>query len=195
MHTSKHVILNTTLLLTLLSTFLLEGCAPVVVGAAATGGSVAIDRRTAGTYVDDQSIELKAEKMIDDALGEKIHVNVISYNLHALITGEAYDQASKDKAESIVKGIANVKMVTNELIVGPKSDLSSRSQDAFITSKVKANLINEASVSANDIKVYTERSIVYLMGLVTKKEAAVAVEVARSTTDVEKVVKVFEYID
>lgn len=195
MHTSKHVILNTTLLLTLLSTSLLEGCAPVVVGAAATGGSVAIDRRTAGTYVDDQSIELKAEKMIDDALGEKIHVNVISYNLHALITGEAYDQASKDKAESIVKGIANVKMVTNELIVGPKSDLSSRSQDAFITSKVKANLINEASVSANDIKVYTERSIVYLMGLVTKKEAAVAVEVARSTTDVEKVVKVFEYID
>lgn len=195
MHTSKQVILHSTLIFTLLGTTFLEGCAPVVVGAAATGGSVAIDRRTAGTYVDDQSIELKAEKMIDDALGEKIHVNVISYNLHALITGEAYDQASKDKAESIVKGIANVKMVTNELIVGPKSDLSSRSQDAFITSKVKANLINEASVSANDIKVYTERSIVYLMGLVTKKEAAVAVEVARSTTDVEKVVKVFEYID
>lgn len=195
MHISKQVILRSTLIFTLIGATLLEGCAPVVVGAAATGGSVAADRRTAGTYVDDQSIELKAEKMIDDALGEKIHVNVVSYNLHALITGEAYDQASKDKAESIVKGIANVKMVTNELIVGPKSDLSSRSQDAFITSKVKANLINEASVSANDIKVYTERSIVYLMGLVTKKEAAVAVEVARSTTDVEKVVKVFEYID
>lgn len=190
-----HVSFKHTLIATLLGTLLLQGCAPVVVGAAATGGSVAVDRRTAGTYVDDQSIELKAEKMIDDALGEKIHVNVVSYNLHVLMTGEAFDQASKNKAESILKGLANVKGITNELIVGPKSDLASRSQDAFITSKVKANLINDANISANDIKVFTERSVVYLMGLVSKKEAALAVEIARSTTDVEKVVKVFEYTD
>ncbi len=173
----------------------LSACVPLVVGGAAAGGSVAIDRRTAGTYVEDQNIELKSEKAIADQLGDKVHANVVSYNFVALLTGEAYDEASKAKAESIVKSTINVKTVINEMIVGPKSDLSSRSNDAFITSKVKANMVNDARLSANDIKVFTERSVVYLMGIVSHKEAEYAVEIARSTTDVEKVVKVFEYLD
>ena len=173
----------------------LAGCFAAVVGGAAAGGVMAADRRTSGIYIEDQGIELKAVNQINSELGENIHVNVTSFNRNVLITGEAFNEASKKRAEEIVKSIENVKNVTNELAIGPRSSLSSRSNDTYITSKVKGRLATENRFPANYVKVVTERSVVYLMGLVTQQEAADAVEIASGTSDVEKVVKVFEYMD
>lgn len=186
------------LLITLIAAALLAGnlagCVPVVAGGAAAGGLMAADRRTSGAYVEDQEIEIKGEKRISDKLGDKIHVNVTSFNRNVLITGEAIDEASKQTAEGIVKEIENVRSVTNELIIGGASSLSARSNDSYITSKVKARMLSENRFPANYVKVVTEDSTVYLMGMVTRKEAEDAVEIARGTEGVQKVVKVFEYV-
>lgn len=172
----------------------LSGCVPVVAGGAAAGGLMAADRRTSGAYIDDQAIEIKATRQINDQLGTRIHADVTSYNRNVLVTGEAYDEAAKQTAENIVKGIENVRSVTNELVVGPQSSMSSRSNDAYLTSKVKARMVSENKFPANYVKVVTENSVVYLMGMVTRKEADDAVEIARNTEGVDKVVKVFEYV-
>lgn len=172
----------------------LTGCVPVVAGGAAAGGLMAADRRTSGAYVEDEAIELKAEKQISDKLENRIHANVTSYNRNVLITGEAYDESAKQTAEGIVKGIENVRSVTDEVIIGPASALSSRSNDAYLTSKVKARMVSENKFPANYIKVVTEDSTVYLMGMVTRQEAEDAVDIARNTEGVTKVVKVFEYV-
>ena len=173
----------------------LTACFPVVVGGAAAGGLMAADRRTAGAYVDDEAIEIKAERNIDDELGDKIHVNVTSYNRNVLITGEAIDEATKAKAESIAKSVANVRGVTNELAIAAASSRMERNNDAYITTKVKARMLTEHRFPVNYVKVVTEDSVVYLMGIVTHKEADDAVEIARGTDGVQKVVKVFEYLD
>lgn len=173
----------------------LTACLPAVVGGAAAGGVMAADRRTSGIYIEDQGIEIKAEKNIKDQLGDKIHVNVTSYNRNVLITGEADDEATKAKAEAIVKAVDNVKHVTNELAIDMKSTISNRNNDAYVTSKVKARMLKEGRFPANYVKVVTESSVVYLMGLVTKQEAEDAVEIASGTDGVYRVVKVFEYID
>ena len=173
----------------------LTACLPAVVGGAAAGGVMAADRRTSGIYIEDQGIEIKAEKNIKDQLGDKIHVNVTSYNRNVLITGEADDEATKAKAEAIVKAVDNVKHVTNELAIDMKSTISNRNNDAYVTSKVKARMLKEGRFPANYVKVVTESSVVYLMGLVTKQEAQDAVEIASGTDGVYRVVKVFEYID
>jgi osmotically-inducible protein OsmY len=173
----------------------LTACFPVVVGGAAAGGLMAADRRTAGAYVDDEAIEIKAERNIDEELGDKIHVNVTSYNRNVLITGEAIDEATKAKAESIAKSVANVRGVTNELAISAASSRMERNNDAYITTKVKARMLTEHRFPVNYVKVVTEDSVVYLMGIVTHKEADDAVEIARGTDGVQKVVKVFEYLD
>lgn len=173
----------------------LAACVPVVVGGAAAGGVMAADRRTSGTYIEDQGIEIKAEKAISDQLGDNVHANVTSFNRNVLITGEAFNEDSKAKAESIAKTIENVRSITNELVVAPSSSMSGRSNDAYITSKVKANMVSENRFPANYVKVVTENSVVFLMGLVTHQEADDAVEIARGISGVEKVVKVFEYMD
>jgi osmotically-inducible protein OsmY len=186
------------LILTLVTAALLAGnlsaCAPIVVGAAAEGGLMAADRRTSGAFVEDEAIEWKGLKQIGDALGDKIHVNVTSYNRNILLTGEAIDEASKQKAESLVKGIENVRSVTNELILAGASSMTSRSNDSYLTSKVKTRMLTENKFPVNYIKVVTENSTIYLMGMVTRKEAEDAVEIARGTEGVQKVVKVFEYV-
>lgn len=172
----------------------LSACAPVVVGAAAEGGAMAADRRTSGAFVEDEAIEWKGLKQINDALGDKIHVNITSYNRNVLLTGEAIDEASKQKAEGIVKAIENVRTVTNELVIAGVSSLTSRSNDSYLTSKVKTRMLTENKFPVNYVKVVTENSTVYLMGMVTRKEAEDAVEIARGTDGVQKVVKVFEYV-
>lgn len=172
----------------------LSACAPVVVGAAAEGGAMAADRRTSGAFVEDEAIEWKGLKQINDALGDKIHVNITSYNRNVLLTGEAIDEASKHKAEGIVKAIENVRTVTNELVIAGVSSLTSRSNDSYLTSKVKTRMLTENKFPVNYVKVVTENSTVYLMGMVTRKEAEDAVEIARGTDGVQKVVKVFEYV-
>jgi osmotically-inducible protein OsmY len=172
----------------------LTGCVAVVAGGAAAGGAMAADRRSSGTYVDDEGIEWKTLTEINNALGDKIHVNVTSYNRNVLLTGEAFDEAAKIKAESIAKDVQNVRNVTNELAVAPATSLTSRSNDSYLTSLVKSEMVKENRFPANYVKVVTENSVVYLMGMVTRKEAEDAVEIARSTDGVRKVVKVFEYV-
>ena len=172
----------------------ITACVPIIVGGAAATGAMAADRRTSGFYVEDQGIELKAIKKMETNLGENAHVNVTSYNRNVLLTGEVPVAESKTKAESLVKEIANVRSITNEITVGPKSTIGSRSNDSFITSKIKARFVKENKFPANYVKVVTENGVVYLLGIVTNQEAADAVEITRSTEGVNKVVKVFEYV-
>jgi osmotically-inducible protein OsmY len=194
MHAFTKTSLSTFILAAALSTQL-TACVPMIVGGAAVGGSMAADRRTSGTYIEDQAIELKASKAIADSLKEKVHANITSFNRQVLITGEVSDDANKKKAESLVKPIENVASIKNYLEIAKNSSLSVRTNDAYITSKVKANFLKENKFSANYVKVVTESGTVYLLGLVTLKEADDAVEIARSIGGVKTVVKVFEYID
>ena len=194
MRSIKQLLITQLLMAAVIATQL-TACFPVVVGGAAAGGLMAADRRTAGAYVDDEAIEIKAERNIDEELGDKIHVNVTSYNRNVLITGEAIDEATKAKAESIAKSVANVRGVTNELVISAASPRMERNNDAYITTKVKARMLTEHRFPVNYVKVVTEDSVVYLMGIVTHKEADDAVEIARGTDGVQKVVKVFEYLD
>lgn len=172
----------------------LAGCVTAAVGGAAAGGAMATDRRTAGAYVEDENIELKAFKKMETNLGEESHVNVTSINGNVLLTGEVPNAELKAKAETLAKSITHVKNITNEIVIGMKSSISDRANDTLITSKVKANLVTEKDFPSNAVKVVTEASTVYLMGVVTQKEANLAAEIARNTDGVKKVVKVFEYM-
>jgi osmotically-inducible protein OsmY len=171
-----------------------SACLPVVIGGAAAGGAMMADRRTSGIYVEDQNIELKANKAVHDALGEQSHVNITSFKGNVLITGEVPDEASKIKAGNVVLAIENVKSITNELAIGPKTSINSRANDSYLTSKVKAQFVTENRFQANHVKVVTENSVVYLMGYVTQKEADDAAAIASNTSGVTSVIKVFEYI-
>ena len=173
----------------------LTACVPVVAGGAAAGGLMAADRRSSGAYIEDQEIELKASKAIDERLKTSVHANVTSYNRHVLITGEVSNDANKAKAESLVRPIQNVNSINNQLVIGPNTSIGSRSNDAYITSKVKTNFITANKFSANYVKVVTENGTVFLLGLLTHKEGEDATEIARSISGVKKVVKDFEYID
>jgi osmotically-inducible protein OsmY len=175
---------------------LLNGCTAMVIGGAAAGGvMVAEDRRTVGTITEDEGIELKASNRIGERFKEAVHINVTSYNRMVLLTGEVPDAATKAEVERIVRGVENVRGVYNELAIAGVSSYAVRSNDAIITSKVKANFIDAGKFNALHVKVVTENSIVYLMGLVTKKEAEEATQIARTTSGVQKVVRIFEYID
>jgi osmotically-inducible protein OsmY len=183
------------LLLASAMTAALSGCVPVVAGGAAVGGSAAADRRTSGAYVEDESIEWKTSGRIKDQLGDKIHLNVTSFNRNVLLTGEALNDATKAKAENLARTVENVRNVTNELQISGPSSLASRSNDAYLTTKVKGAFFTENRFSPIYVKVVTENSVVYLLGMVTHKEADDAVEIARGIEGVSKVVKVFEYIE
>lgn len=173
----------------------LEGCVPVFAGAAVGAGAlIAEDRRSSGTYIDDQGIELKAGNRIGEKY-QDLHVNVTSFNRVVLLTGEAPNAEAKADVGRIVLGVPGVRLVQNELAIGPASSLSARSNDTYITSKVKSRFIEQSKFQVNHVKVVTEAGIVYLMGLVKKKEGADAAEIAATTGSVSRVVQVFEYID
>ena len=173
----------------------LTACAPLLIGGAMVGGSmVAIDRRTSGTQLEDQAIELKSGKRIGDAVGDRAHVNVTSYSRQVLLTGEAPSEADKASIEQAVARIENVRSVINELAIGAASSIGTRSNDTLLTSKVKASMVDAKDVQANAYKVVTERGIVYLMGRVTEREAGRAADIARGVSGVQKVVKVFDVV-
>lgn len=175
---------------------LLHGCTAALVGGAAYTGVVMVqDRRTVGTITEDEGIELKASNRIGNRFKDGIHINVTSYNRIVLITGEVPDAATKTEVERITRGVENVRGVFNELAVAGESSYTVRTNDSVITSKVKARFVDVGKFSALHVKVVTENSIVYLMGLVKKREATDATEIARTTSGVQKVVRVFEYID
>lgn len=172
----------------------LTGCIPLVAaGAVGTGVLIADDRRTSGTYVDDEGIELKTGSRIGERYRDRTHVNVTSYNKVVLLTGEVASEDARLEIGRIAKGVEGVRYVVNELAVGPASSLSSRSSDTYITSHVKARFIDARRFQVNHVKVVTENRVVYLMGLVSQNEAEAAAAIAARTGDVRKVVQVFEF--
>jgi osmotically-inducible protein OsmY len=183
-------------LMLLASAPLIHGCAAIALGgAAATAGYVVgEDRRTVGTIAEDQAIESKAGGRITDKY-PNAHVNVTSYNRMALLTGEVPTAEAKTEIERIARAVENVKGVYNELRVGPPSPLSQRTNDSYITSKVKARFLDAQRFNPVYVKVVTEAGTTFLMGIVNRKEAEDATELARTTSGVQKVVRVFEYID
>ena len=172
----------------------LTACFPLAVGGVVGGALMATDRRTSGTQIEDQAIELKSLNRIKEAIGDRGSISTTSYNRLVLVTGEVQTEADKAAVEQAISRIENVRSLVNELGVMGSSSLTSRSNDAVLTSKVKANLIDARDLSANSFKVVTERATVYLMGRVTEREAARATEIARGVGGVQKVVRVFEVI-
>ena len=172
----------------------LSACAPLIIGGAVIGGVMAVDRRTAGTQVEDEGIELRAINRISAALGDRAHVNVTSYNRQALLTGEVASAQDRQTVDQIMLSVENVRSVVNDLAVMPTTSLSQRSNDTFITGKVRASLVDAQDISANSFKVLTERTIVYLMGRVSQREAQRATDIARGVSGVTKVVRVFEIV-
>ncbi|MEP7061183.1 MAG: BON domain-containing protein [Betaproteobacteria bacterium] len=176
------------------ATLVLSACAPIVVAGAAAGAALVVaDRRSAGAQVDDQAIESKAGANANSQWGDRIHLNVTSFNGIVLLTGEAPDAATREAIGNMVRAIDRVRSVQNEMVVAPITPLSSRTNDSYITSKVKTRFIEENRFPANRVKVVTERQVVYLMGIVTRQEADDAARITATTTDVVRVVKVFEY--
>jgi len=173
---------------------LLNGCAAVAVGGAATGAVMADDRRTVGTITEDQGIEIKASNRIDGKFGNA-HISATSYNRMLLLTGEVSDAAAKSEIEKIARAVENVRGVYNEIQIAGNSSLSARANDAYLTSKVKARFLDAQKFDVVHVKVVTEANTVYLMGLVTRQEATDATEIARTTSGVQRVVRVFEYLD
>jgi len=185
------VVYSAALLASLVS---LSACAPLIVGGAVMTGVVASDRRTTGTLVEDESIEIKVASAVRKEMGDRIHLNVTSFNRQVLLSGEVRTAADKERAEKLAQSQENVNSVVNDLAVMPVSSLTQRSKDTVITGQVKAAFVDAKDMQVNAIKVVTERGIVYLMGRVTSREAKRATDIARSIGGVTKVVRVFEEI-
>lgn len=173
----------------------LGGCAPLVLGSAAVGGVlVASDRRTSGTQLEDEGIELRAASRLREQLGDRGHINVTSFNRQALLTGEVPSEADKARAEQVVSKVDNVRSVVNELAVLGNSTLTQRSSDTLVSGRVKAALVDAKDLTVHAFKVVTERGTVYLLGRVTQREATRATEVVRGVQGVQRLVRVLEII-
>jgi osmotically-inducible protein OsmY len=175
---------------------LIHGCAAVVVGGAATAAVIVDDRRKTTVVVEDQEIELRALDRLRGAFpGKAVSVSTTSFNHQVLIVGQAPDEATRAKVGEIIGAIPKVSTVYNETTLSSVTSMASETNDATITTKVKARLVENGKVSSNHVKVVTESGVVYLMGLVTKDEGEAAGQVAASTAGVTRVIKLFEYID
>lgn len=194
---SSSVRLITLMLVILSQTAALGGCAAAVGAGAAAGAAAFYDRRTTGTLIDDELIELRSINALrqNSKLWDQSHINVTSFNNIVLLTGETPDESLRQRAAEAVGGLEKVRKVHNEIVVAAPSSMISRSSDTWITGKVKTLLLNARKLDAARVKVVTENGIVYLMGLVTRFEADAATDVIRQVRGVQRVVKVFEYID
>ncbi|MBU3710567.1 MAG: BON domain-containing protein [Limnohabitans sp.] len=172
----------------------LGACAPLMVGGFVGSAMVATDRRTSGTQLEDEGIELRSANRIREMVGDRVHVNVTSYNRQVLLTGEVPNDRDRQYLAKLVSEVDNVRSVVNELAVMPASSLGDRSTDALITGKIKASMLDSKDIFASAYKVVTERGNVYLMGRVTQREANRATDIARTVGGVKKVVRVFEVI-
>lgn len=183
----------------LLLSLLLQGCAPLVVGGAATGAAVVHDRRSAGTVLDDQTVEINALARLlrDDQLRTQTHINTTCYNGMLVLTGEAPTEALRQRAVSLLSSIPNVKRVQNEIILAAPSSLMSRSSDSLIASKAKVALfdVKLEGFDPTRVNIIAENGVVFLLGLLRHHEADAVVEVVRRVGGVQRVVKLFEYID
>jgi osmotically-inducible protein OsmY len=176
---------------------LAQACAPVIVAGGATAAVAATDRRSVGTQLDDQNIELTARRRVnhDDRLAAGVHVNFTCFNGTLLLTGETASAGQRDIVVSLVERLQGVKRVVNEIAVAEPTTLSSRSNDSWITSQVKTKLLADEKIPGRRVKVVTENGTVYLMGLVTQPEGELAAEAARTVGGIKRVVKLFEYTD
>ena len=189
----KHPMLHKFVLVSCLAASL-SACAPMMVGGALMGSLVATDRRTSGAQLEDEGIELRAASRIRESLGDRVHVNVTSYNRQVLITGEAPNAQDRALVEQITAKVENVRSTVNELAVLGNTTLTQRSSDVLVTTRVRAGLVDARDLFANAFKVVTERGTTYLMGRVTQREADRATEVVRTTQGVQKVVRLLEII-
>ena len=173
----------------------LSACVPLVVGGAAVGGAmVATDRRTSGAQLEDEGIELRANNRLSENFGDRAHVNITSYNRQVLLTGEVPTAQDQQRIAEMISKVENVRSVVNEVAVLGTSTLAGRSNDSYITGKVKATLVDAKNIQANSVKVVTERGVVYLMGRVTQREATHISDLVRGVSGVQKVVRVFEIL-
>ncbi len=175
----------------------LSACAPVLMGGAMVGtATLSADRRTLGAQTEDASIELKGANRISTLFGNEVHVSVNSYNGKVLLTGEVQDQATKARVEQLIKEVENIRSVVNEIQISAfLASLSARSSDALLTTKVKSRLFGTPDIYSSSFKVVTENGVVYLMGRVSQREGKIAAAATSEVSGVQKVVKVFEYID
>ena len=181
-------------MLLIASSALLQGCFPLAAMGVGATAVVLSDRRSPGFYIEDENIEWKIRVQVIEGFKDA-HVNATSYNLSVLLTGQAPTEEAKKAIEAAARSNPGVKNVTNEITVGGNSSLAARSSDSLTTTSVKARLINNGKVSPSHVKVVTESGVVYLMGVVTRDEADAAAEIARTTSGVTRVVKVFDYVD
>lgn len=192
----RHALARTTLTIGLAAglSASLQGCFFALAGAAGGTALVATDRRTVGSQTEDREIQVKAIADLGKQLPDTAHVNVAVFNQRVLLTGEVPDDASKQKADAIVRGITNVESIVNELAVQPASSFSSRANDSYLEGRVKAELVAYKDISANNFKVVSERGIIYLMGLVTTQEGNIAADATSRVSGVQQVVKCYQYI-
>jgi osmotically-inducible protein OsmY len=174
----------------------LSACVPLVVGgAAAVGvGMIATDRRSSGAQVDDQGIELRGATRVREIANDDMNVSLTSFNRQVLLTGTVGSEADRRRVEEVIQRVDNVRSVVNELTVGPARTFQERSNDLFIAGKIKASLLDAKDIFANSFKVVTERGVVYLMGLATRRETDRATEITRGVSGVQKVVRVVEIV-
>ena len=196
LQTLRHALSSATLLTCLGATVAisLTACVPLMVGGAVVGTLVATDRRTSGAQLEDEGIDLRSANRIREALGDRVHININSYNRQVLLTGEVPTAQDKQTAEQIVSKVDNVRSIVNEIAVLGNTTLGQRSSDSLITAKVKAGLVDAKDLYAGAFKVVTERGTTYMLGRVSQREADRAAEVARSVGGVQKVVRIFEII-
>jgi osmotically-inducible protein OsmY len=179
------------------ATALAQGCAPVIVAGGATAAVAATDRRTLGALVDDNAIELKARKALnsDPEIGDDVHVNITSVNGIVLLTGETTTAELRDRVLGLIRDIPGIRSIVNEVRVAEPRAFAYTTHDSWITGKVKAKLLGDQNIPGRQVKVVTENSVVYLMGLVKQKEGELAAEAARTVGGITRVVKLFEYLD
>jgi osmotically-inducible protein OsmY len=172
----------------------LQGCFPIIAAGVTSGVLAAVDRRSVGTQTEDETIEWKAAARVSEQFGDKVHINFTSYNRKVLLTGEAPSAEAKAEIERLTTGVPNVLSAYNEIAVGPISSYSDRSNDSFITTKVKSRSVDNGKYNPVHAKVVTEAGVVFLLGMLTQVEADAAIDVARTTSGVRKVVNVLEII-
>ena len=172
----------------------LQGCFPLVAGGTAAATMMAVDRRTSGAYVEDEGIEWRTRNRLRERFGDSANISVTSFNRIVLLTGQVQSEALKNEAAQIAAQVENIRHVINELAVAGISSLSARSNDALITSKVRARFVDQRTPGSHHVKVVTENATVFLLGIVTQAEGNAATEVARTTSGVQKVVRVFEFV-
>lgn len=175
---------------------LLSGCPAAVVGGAGVTASMAHDRRTTGTYVEDQEIEIRAIRLLYDnpEIKDRSNITTTSYNLVVLLTGQAADAQTAARFAELMAKQPRVRQVHNEVVVGPEATIGDDSSDAYVTSKVKLALfdVKVPGFDPTRVKVVTSKGVVYLMGLLTAAESDAVVDKVRRVSGVARVVKVFE---